>query len=205
MIPKLTYLICGTLVVLGTAQASCSTPYYPVKEGLSRTYQTTVAGKSLSYTETLSKVSDSGFTYMNSLAPKMSSTFSCNSKGIVGSGQALPAGMKVTSVRGVTQPPSLKLGTTWTSGMTMKGAINGQAVESSFDIVMKVVGVEKITVKAGTFNTFKVQGTSANTMVMGGKKISQPPAQMTTWIAQGIGTVKSVAANTVTELVKYNK
>lgn len=192
-------------LLVSTAQAACSSPYYPVKEGFNRTYQTVSAGQTITYTETISKVSANGFTYTNSLSPGASSSFKCGPNGIVGSNQVMPPGMKVTAMRGVTQPPTLKLGTSWTTGMTMQGTVQGQDMETTVDTVMNVVGREKVTVKAGTFDALKVQGTVTVSLVMGGKKINQPPAQITSWLAEGVGMVKSSATNVTVELLKYSK
>lgn len=192
-------------LTVSAAQAACSSAYYPVKEGFSRTYQTAIQGKTMTYTETISKVSGSGFTYSNSMMKEMTSTMKCDSKGIVGVTQSVMPGMKITESHGTAWPSSIKVGSTWAYGFTMKGNIQGQAVEQVMDMKSKVLGQEKVTVKAGTFTALKVETTTSMNMVMGGQKMNQPPMKSVAWLAQGVGMVKSTAAGATVELVKYTK
>ncbi|MFB9083333.1 TapB family protein [Deinococcus wulumuqiensis] len=193
------------LLALSSAQAACSSPYNPVKEGLSRTYQTAVNGKTMSYTETVVKVTPSSYTYTNSIMPGASSTVKCTSKGIVNVASMSGTGMQVKEVRGVSYPPNLKVGSTWTSGVTMQGNVQGQSVRTVMDTTSKVVGREKVKVKAGTFDALKVQIVMHSTMTMNGKQQKQPTVTSTAWLAEGVGMVKTTAAGTNVELVEYTK
>lgn len=201
-----TPLICTALLSLfATAQAACSSAYYPVQEGLSRTYQTSMNGKPIVYTETVSRVTPSSFTYLNSMMPSISSTMKCKAIGIVGVQQIVLPGMKITETHGVAWPSRMGVGSRWAYGFTMQGSAEGRSMQQVMEMKSNVVGREKVKVKAGTFNALKVQTTTTMSIVMDGKKMPQPPMQSTAWLAEGVGMVKNFTSGTTVELVKYSK
>lgn len=198
----------GTVLATGTAQAACSSPYYPVREGLTRSYQGTVAGQKLAYTETMSAVTAQGFKVTTTIGGNaVTAAFKCGPNGVTGSPSVSTPGLKVTSLttRGVTQPPRLAVGTTWSSGVTLVGTVQGRPMRNETNITLKVVGREKVKVPAGTFTAFKIESTTTTKITAAGQKLDTPPTRSTTWVAEGVGNVKSTVGSPPTsiELVRY--
>ncbi|MFN4252692.1 hypothetical protein [Deinococcus sp.] len=196
----------GTL--LGSAaQAACSSPYYPVREGLTRTYRGTVEGRAISYTEKISGVSARGFTVTTTVneLPPTKATYKCRPSGVISSPSISNAAMKVTSIKqtGVTQPPTLRVGTSWNSGLVLDATSQGQKVHNETSIAMKVVAAERITTKLVTFPALKVTASTTIRMSVGGQTMNPLVSQSTSWLVKDIGVVKSVLPNGTIELVSF--
>jgi hypothetical protein len=198
----------GTVLTTGLAQAACSSPYYPVREGLTRSYQGTAAGQKLTYTETISAVTAQGFKITTKVGPNaVTAAFKCGPNGVSGTPSVSTPGLKITSLtmRGVTQPPRLAVGTAWTSGVTVVGTVQGQPIRNETDISLKVVGREQVKVPAGTFTAFRIESTTTVKVTAAGQNLSPPVARSTSWVAEGVGNVKTtiVTPPTTIELVRY--
>ena len=205
LLPALLGTVLGTASV---AQAACSSPYYPVREGLTRSYQGTAAGQKLAYTETISAVTAQGFKITTKVGSNaVTAAFKCGPNGVTGTPSVSTPGLKVTSLttRGVTQPPRLAVGTTWTSGVTLVGTVQGQPMRNETDISLKVVGREQVKVPAGTFTAFKIESTTTTKVTAAGQSLNPPPTRSTSWVVEGIGNVKSTVGSppTTIELVRY--
>ncbi|MCV4872717.1 hypothetical protein OFB47_33500, partial [Escherichia coli] len=76
--------------------------------------------------------------------------------------------------------------------------MSGGKLTNSMETSNKVVGLEPVPVPAGTFKAVKVESTSIMKMSMnvGGKARDLPAntVQSTSWYADGVGLVKSLAA-----------
>ncbi|PNY81138.1 hypothetical protein [Deinococcus koreensis] len=199
------------LTLMGTlgnaAHAACTSAYYPIREGLSRTYQGTVSGQKVSYTETVSRVSAGGFTVTTTVAgaPPTTATFKCGPAGVIATPAINNPALKITSIkqRGVTQPPELSVGKSWSSGVVLDGTAQGQAVHNETDIVMKVVSSEQIKTRLGTFTALKVVSTTTVRMTMAGQKMAPPAIESTSWLVKGMGLVRSALPGGTIELVKF--
>ena len=198
----------GTVLAAGSAQAACASPYYPVREGLTRSYQGTAAGQKLAYTETISAVTAQGFKITTQVgANTVTAAFKCGPNGVTGTPSVSTPGLKVTSLttRGVTQPPRLAVGTAWTSGVTVVGTVQGQPIRNETDISLKVVGREQVKVPAGTFTAFKIESTTTVKTTIGGQNLNPPPTRSTSWVVEGVGNVKTTVGTPPTsiQLVSY--
>lgn len=205
LLPALLGTVLGAASV---AQAACSSPYYPVREGLTRSYQGTAAGQKLAYTETISAVTAQGFKITTKVGSNaVTAAFKCGPNGVTGTPSVSTPGLTVTSLttRGVTQPPRLAVGTAWTSGVTVVGTVQGQPIRNETDISLKVVGREQVKVPAGTFTAFKIESTTVTKVSAAGQNLNPPPTRSTSWVVEGIGNVKSTVGSPPTsiELVRY--
>ncbi|SMB78514.1 hypothetical protein [Deinococcus hopiensis] len=192
-------------VLLGTpAHAACSTTYYPVKEGYSRTYKGTAAGKSFSYTETIRQVSSTGFTLRNSLT-NTQAKFTCGQGGVVGAPTLTMLGVNITSIKitGVTQPPELAVGRTWTSTASVTGTVQGKSFTNTTRTDSRVLAQERVQVPAGSFSAMKVQITTTIRSSFGGKAVPEQRVVAIGWVAPGVGMVKTVADNTTVQLTEF--
>lgn len=198
----------SALTAAGQAGAACASPYYPVREGLTRNYQGTAAGQKIAYSETISAVTAQGFKIITKVgANTVTAAFKCGPNGVTGTPSVSTPGLKITSLttRGVTQPPRLAVGTAWTSGVTVVGTVQGQPVRNETDISLRVVGREQVKVPAGTFTAFKIESTTVTKVSAAGQNLNPPPARSTSWVVEGIGNVKTtvVTPPTSTQLVSY--
>lgn len=196
----------GTL--LGSvAQAACSSPYYPIREGLTRTYRGTVDGRAISYTEKISGVSALRFTVTTTVAdlPPTRAAFKCGPSGVISSPSISNPALKVTSIKqsGVTQPPTLRVGTSWNTGVVLDATSQGQKVHNETAIAMKVVAAERVTTKLGTFSALKVTARTTIQMSVAGQAMNPPTSQSTSWLVKDMGMVKSVLPNGTIELVSF--
>ncbi len=125
------------------------------------------------------------------------------------------ADFKTTSSSGVTLPATIKPGDTWEQAITLEGTedIGGNQIpaKNEFTNSCKAVGVESVTVPAGTFDAMRVDCqtnmnitiTMANTPVTTALKFTT-----TSWYAENVGAVKTAktgdGGNSVIELTSYN-
>lgn len=93
-----------------------------------------------------------------------------------------------TSRTGVTLPNDLKVGSTWTETVDIvaDGGEDGETLNASIIVNYNAVGVETITVPAGTFEALRIEQNGSMNMM--GQEIL---TQGTLWYAQGVGSVKS--------------
>ncbi|MBF6592891.1 MAG: hypothetical protein IVW51_00410 [Thermaceae bacterium] len=204
------------LVLLGTAWAKCDNPFYPVREGWVWTYKSSLDGKT--HTNTLSNVSDSGFTNTIQFDKgSVESRWRCDSNGLSSleygatnfSGKHNQFNLKTVDSKGVMIPTNLSIGSTWTYSFTLEGDMSTGKINSNVETSSKVVGEETVSVPAGTFKAFKVESTSVMKMSMNinGKTQDLPSntIKSTSWYAPGVGLVKSLSNDITTELVSLKK
>ena len=128
----------------------------------------------------------------------------CTAEGVrmgMGGLQVKGAEVKMISHSGYSLAPAAKLtaGSTWTeeskSGMSTEGAPVQMTMSNK--TVHKVVGIEKVKVAAGEFDAVKIEGDMETQMTMEGPMAGMMPKQppqkgkTTTWLAKGVGVVKT--------------
>ncbi len=214
-----------------SASGSCSNAYYPVKEGVTRTYSTTGLPTGLStYTETISDISSSGFT-LTSQFDKITRTakWNCTKEGLLelelGGGAAsldssngMQANFTVTKSTGVTLPVKISAGDTWSYSLDFTSSISiantNQQYQGTATYQVKALDIEKVTVPAGTFNAIKLQIATSMTMQMMSQGAGAPILITDTsnaWFAPNVGMVKQAddlsmmgtTINSSTELQSY--
>ncbi|WP_143342144.1 hypothetical protein [Deinococcus indicus] len=137
--------------------------------------------------------------------PPTRATFKCGPSGVISSPSISNPAMKVTSIKqtGVTQPPTLRVGTTWNSGLLLYATSQGQKVHNETSIAMKAVAAERVTTRLGTFQALKVTARTTIRMSVNGQAMNQPAPQSTSWLVKDMGVVKSVLPNGTIELVSF--
>jgi hypothetical protein len=93
-----------------------------------------------------------------------------------------------TSRAGVTLPNDLKVGSTWTETVDIvaDGGDDGDTLNASIIVNYNAVGVETVTVPAGTFEALRIEQNGSMNMM--GQEIL---TQGTLWYARGVGNVKA--------------
>jgi hypothetical protein len=195
----------------------CSYEHYPVAVGIVSEYRTTskhldAAGKvvnesSNSYTEEVVSVEATSYRTKNGSAGNSSeSTWLCGDEGISLKYDEYPE-TKITA-SGVSVPPTMEVGGSWTHTFTMESPAVTQTTKS----VNRVTKREMVSVPAGSFEAWRVEwdsetivaGTDAPTVLHG-----------VSWYATSVGLVKSSitipmemedvrSIETVTELMKQS-
>jgi hypothetical protein len=116
---------------------------------------------------------------------------------------------------GVTIPATINAGDTWSQSLTLEGTqtINGTAFPASNQLTSdcKAIGIESVTVEAGTFNAMRVEcQTTMNISISMGDTPIQSTLNLTgtNWYVENIGLVKTLTTgmgfDSTTELVSYN-
>lgn len=210
----------------------CANAYYPVREGATWTYQSTGSPVgNYSFTDTVSAIREDGFTLASQFdGVTRSQQWSCTPEGLVALQMGGPAAaalnsqdmeltLEVNNVTGVTFPRAINAGDTWQHNLEFVGQMgmagqtgeaNGSA-QSSFN----AIGIESVTVPAGTFDAMKVQIETAISIHVTFQGLNVPVTFTGTyayWFAPNVGWVKAsgnggIAGQTFTEnieLQSYN-
>ncbi len=191
----------------------CSNALWPVKTGATWTYTNSdQASNSESFTTTITNVRPDGFTvstpFSNSAA--ISQEWACKPEGLValslGAGESglglslagVQANLKTSNPTGVTIPANVQAGSKWTYGLDIAGSISQGTLSADVNGTvasdLQAMGMESVTVPAGTFNAMKIQSTSTFKVVADYHGLSLPLTSVvntTFWFAPGVGMVKS--------------
>ena len=207
------------LALAGTAWAACGSAYFPVQEGWVWTYRSSTNNQT--YTQTHTNVTPNGFTNITKLeSGTLEARWRCDAGGVVAleqnsmnfsgaSGASQGFKLETTNVKGVQVPSRMAVGATWSFSYSAKARMPQGSMNSTVEVSNKVVGQESVRVAAGTFTAFKVQSTMVMkvTMTVGSQSRAMPANTInsTSWYAQGVGLVKSVAGEVTSELVSLKK
>lgn len=191
------------------ASGGCDNLYYPIAPGLTWLYATT-GPASTTYTVTLANITDSSFTMVQTFDNLTNQTnYDCTREGLMaaryGGLQTEQANINIQTLngRGVLIPAenAWQVGKTWDASYDLVGTIEGSEVMSgtitgTVQIANEIVAKEKVTVPAGTFDAFRVDATTTQSMLMnmGGVPAPQPftfELGASSWYAPGVGLVKS--------------
>lgn len=106
---------------------------------------------------------------------------------------------ETVSYSGVSLPKNIQPGDAWSSFEQLN--VTDSTGSRSYDIAIDfhAVGIESVTVPAGTFNALHIDLTMSWTSQYG--EVSVP---ISDWFAAGVGLVKSSAGSSLLELVSYS-
>ena len=190
----------------------CSHPYFPVANGASWTYasMSEVVGP-YNFTDTITDIRPNGFTVTGEFEGLVKTMeWACDPEGLIalqfGGGAAASVTtsggslqLETTEVTGVTLPWEITPGMTWSQSFV----ISGDAVlapdmvgtaEGSIEQAWEAIGLESVTVPAGTFEALKVDQTTSFNYVVTVSDITLPIVFDVTgsvWFAPGLGWIKS--------------
>lgn len=206
-------LVMGLALLAGAAFAACDSPVLPVIEGASWTYRSSDGS---SYTQTIREVSDTGFTMVQLVdGEEFEVSWSCTGAGdLLAIDFSVPVEgfeFETLEASGMTFPASLAVGDSWDSEFTIAGSMAQEGMEMSFSGVsltsQTVLRQESVTVPAGTWDAFVIDGPYTMTMSATVMGMSMPLPAMdgssTVWIAEGVGMIRTESAGYVTELVEF--
>jgi len=187
---------------------ACANAYYPVREGSMWAYQSTGSPAGVySFTDTITPVRNDGFT-LTSKFDNLTRTqeWSCGPNGLValqlGGGaltsQNLKLEIQAPNISGVSIPVEIKAGDQWdyVLGFTGKMDLAGSsgAAEGSDKSHFNALGMESVTVPAGTFTAMKIQVDTTLDINVTVQGVSVPVTFSSSyiyWYVQGAGWVKA--------------
>lgn len=189
----------------------CTNAYYPVRQGATWNYKSTgsPAGE-YSFTDTIISVRDDGFILSTQTSNVIrTQEWTCDTKGLIanqfgGAPAALLSAQNVrldvtsSSASGVTFPSQINPGDKWQHNLYLEGSMTvlGQqgAAKGNAQSNFTAVGMESMTVPAGTFDAMKIQVDTTINMNVSYKGLSVPvtfTASYTYWFVQGVGWVRA--------------
>ena len=214
-------------VIVAPSVGACDNPYMPIILGGTWSYtidgpvpdtyvHTILAVEADSFTE--QDIFESGVTRQGKWKCENGNLIALNPSGggsasVNADGNAVD--FQTTALEGVTLPASLNPGDSWSQSLTLEGTqtINGEAFPVSNQVTQacSAVGVESVTVPAGTFDAMRVDcKIDMNiTMDISGSPFTTPIAlNNTNWYALKVGLVKTVSTgsglDSTIELTSYS-
>jgi hypothetical protein len=216
-----------------TVSEICNNILYPTTQGATWVY-TSTGGPSgtFTYTNSITEGRADGFTLTTKFADiARDQEWSCQPDGLkalqLGGGsaagisiQGMTSDLTASEVTGIILPQNITSGMQWQYSLKLQGTIvmpgDPQAPASGvYSVTMQEMGVETVTVPAGTFEATKVQSNSTIDVIStfaGNEVPIKFNGTTITWYAPGVGYVKSVengdfggeAFSATTELQSYN-
>jgi len=210
-----------------SSAGACDNPYMPIVAGAAWNYKLTGPIPD-TFTRSITSVEAGGFSDQDVFGTGVTrqSKWNCDNGNLIALNPADGGSSTVntednsvdfqtTASSGVTMPANLNVGDTWTQAITLEGiqTINGTEIPSknNFSNTCTAVGVESVTVEAGTFDAMRVECQTVMdiTITMQGNPIQQNLTfNGINWYAKNIGLVKTAATgdglDTTTELTSYN-
>lgn len=206
----------------------CENPYYPVREGATWNYQgSSSLTEPYTFTDTITSLRADGYTLTTEFDELIrTQEWACTPEGIV----ALQLGGGLTTTQtnltvetqnasGVTYPAEIKAGDTWSHSLEFTGTMdiagNSGEAEGSTQSDFTALGIESVTVPAGTFEAMKVEIQTTFEATVDFQGLSIPVTFTTTtisWFVEDVGWVKSdssgdfmdQAYTDIIELQSYN-
>ena len=211
---------------------ACTNQYYPVREGATWSYASTggPAG-AYSFTDTISSVRANGFTLTSQFGDlTRTQEWSCQPEGLVAlqlggpsaamlNSQEMQLNLQVRDATGVTFPSQINAGDQWQHSLDFEGnmTVAGQegSAEGNAQNDFTAVGMESVTVPAGTFEAMKVQVQTTISIEVSYQGLSIPvtfSANYDYWFAEGVGWVRAAGTGEIVgtsftdtiELQSYN-
>lgn len=193
----------------------CDNEYYPVVDGATWNYQgTSSETDDYTFSNTITAVRDDGFSILVEFDDvTLNQEWACTPDGILaldmGGGTAgtlatsdVNLVMDTQNASGITYPNNISPGDTWTHSLDYTGTMdfNGETIDVNGDTVYEstAIGIESITVPAGTFDAMKIDIiTTINiNMNMGGSEIPVTfSSTSTSWFVKDVGWIKSDSAS----------
>lgn len=203
-----------------SAASLCDHPYFPLSPTLKRKYQTSYRTGMPSFThiDSITDVTDTGFTQKLELATAtFERPWTCTADGLVNSepgNLSAEVRMKTEKSSGVTLVTAdrLKPGAAWQRHYDMRGTmpvLEGSEVWGTLDLHFEVVGLNPITVPAGTFEAMQIRFVQVQKFTMKHEKNESPIHSVlkgTLWYVKDVGLAKTeLETAAVTELVTFKK
>ena len=214
-----------------TGETKCGVPYYPVGASLEKQYRVTYdrnAAPTATYTETYADIGPDSFTLRYQFPELAVNTgWNCTPEGMVAleygkldsARQTTNFKMETVGRTGVTVPAAgrWREGGEWRSSYEIRTEIAGPQGPSgrgsgTIEITNRVVGRERVTVPAGTYDALKVESTMAMKLTVRVGQMTVPTntnLRNTSWFAENVGMVRAVSAGdfagATTELVSLKQ
>jgi len=210
------------------SSGSCDNPYLPVVEGATWNYKLTGALPD-TYTHTILSIETDSFTEQDDFASGVTrqAKWQCDNGSLIAlnpatgtsaglSAEGVSLNFETKDLTGITLPATIKTGDTWSQSLTLQGAqtINGTAYTATNEFTSNctAIGIESVTVEAGTFDTVRIecQSDMQITVALDPNNPITTPLSLKgiNWYAADIGLVKSFTSSpgleSTTELVSYN-
>lgn len=206
---------------------ACDNPYSPIVQGATWNYN--LEGPSSdTYVHSIVSIEADSFTEQDVFGTGITRTgyWKCDNgaltmldptSGATGTvtSEKVTANFSTTSASGITLPASLNPGDTWEQAITLEGTedIGGNQIpaKNEFSNSCKAIGVESVTVAAGTFDAMRVdcQTDMKITITMLDTPVTTPLTFTTSsWFAENVGLVKETktgqGVDSNIELTSYN-
>lgn len=206
-------LLVGLFV--GSIGLACDNPFFPVREGATWTYRVSTPGAADTvYTHELRDVTPDGFTLVQIFEEEsFGIRWLCVEGGLLASEFTVPVeGMtfETLAADGVTYPARLAVGDRWENVLRIEGSMAQEGMEMAMrgeiTTTNTVVRQESVSVAAGSFDAFVVDAPfemDLSASVMGMSIPMRMGGDSTTWLAAGVGPVRSTSQGSVTELIEY--
>jgi len=208
------------------AGGACSNPYMPVIAGATWNYKLTGPVPD-TFTKSIISIEASSFTDQDAFGSGVTrqGKWNCENGNLTAlnpsggdsanvSAEGVSIDFQTTELSGLTLPATINTGDAWEQTLTLEGTetINGTAIPAKNQVAntCKAVGVESVTVEAGTFDAMKVECVTIMNLeiVMNDSPIQNTMTiNGTSWYAEKIGLVKTASLGTgfetATELTSY--
>ena len=177
----------------------CSNPYIPSVEGATWTYTLHTDSGDITQVDTVTDVGDGAF-LVETVQPDLSYviTWHCTAEGLLwlqsdggifsavfqtASGTST---VETLSYSGISLPRTVQPGDTWTASEQIH--VSGNGVDETFNLTaeLRAVGVESITVPAGTFDALRIDLVLSND-----SETMSVVVEESDWYVAGIGHIKS--------------
>jgi hypothetical protein len=213
------FLVAPLLLPALAAAATCDHPYFPLRDGMRITYQSSAPNETAPRTlsVTVTKVGGGKATVETvhsnekDKAPLTVDLVCSASEGVQFDFSSLAGGaggkkMKEVKRTGMDFPAAskFKAGEKWDTSQTVQVEMGDKTLTVETKAVHSVEGTETVTVPAGTFDAVKIQVESDSTTTGAGQ---MPPFHLsqTFWVSKGVGLVKGAMGKRTTELVSYTR
>jgi hypothetical protein len=207
---------------------ACDNAYFPVVAGATWNYKLT-GPVSDTYIHTILSVESDSFTEQDEFGTGVTrqGKWQCDNGNLIAlnpptgnsanvTAEGVSVNFETKELSGVTIPASINAGDTWSQSLTLEGTqtINGTSYAASNKLTSNctAIGVESVTVEAGTFDAMRVEcQTDMNiTIALDPNNPISTPLLLTgiNWYAEDVGLVKTSTSSpgleSTTELVSYN-
>lgn len=210
----------------------CTNAYYPIREGATWNYRSSggPAGE-YSFIDTVTAVHENGFTLSTQIGDlTRTQEWTCSAEGLTAlqlggapaamlNAQNIQMNLNLTNGNGVTFPSQVNVGDQWQQSLDFAGNVTMMSEEAdatgTAQMNFNAVGIESVTVPAGTFDALKVEADVTLNINATYEGITLPvtfSGDYTYWFAQGVGWIKATGTGNVfgtsfsetTELQSYN-
>jgi hypothetical protein len=202
----------GTPVNSIAPVSMCSNPYFSSTLGDSWEYSgTNTILAAYTRTDTITNSNDSAFTINTDQAGvSYMQIYTCSSQGLLSanpvqqyagailSNTNVPLNVEITSNAGLSLPAQLAPGDTWQQTADFKASSQDINLSGSFVFNYSAVGFEQVSVPFGDLNALRVDATIR--IEVSGLHILAGTYTTSTWLAAGIGIVKTQGSSQIPEV-----